>query len=117
MRIVFYLVISLSYFRERKFQMQIRVNTDELAFCGEYLLSKSEEYEKVVMEIYARMQQLQSIWQGSDHQAFMQQLEQFRPQLIQLHNVMSAYAQYLYKSAMQYQQVQNERIVKVRSLA
>lgn len=97
--------------------MRITVNYEELAQGAGYLHQQSEEYHQMVHQIYSRMQQMQGIWQGSDHQAFISQLEQFRPQLEKLRDVIEAYSQYLFKSASLYQQVQQDRIAKARSLA
>lgn len=97
--------------------MKITVNYEEVAQMATCLQQKSEEYQQLVNQIYTRMQQMQGIWQGSDHQAFITQLEQFRPQLLKLKEVIEAYSSYLHRSASLYRQVQQDRIAKARMLA
>ena len=97
--------------------MKIMVNYEEVAQGASYLQQKSNDYQQMIEQIYARMHQMESIWQGSDHQAFISQLEQFRPQLQKLTGIIQEYSKYLYKSAAFYQQVQQDRVAKARTLA
>ena len=56
------------------------------------------------------MQQMQSVWQGGDHQAFINQLEQFRPQLQKMVPIIEEYARFLLYCANEYQRLQQDRI-------
>ena len=97
--------------------MKITVNIEEVAQGAAYLKQKSSQYQQMIEQIYACMHQMQAVWHGSDHQAFINQLDQFRPHLQKLTNVIDEYAQYLSQSARLYQQVQEDRVAKARTLA
>ena len=97
--------------------MKISVNIEEVAQGAAYLKQKSCQYQQMIEQIYARMHQMQAVWHGSDHQAFINQLDQFRPHLQKLTNVIDEYAQYLSQSARLYQQLQEHRVAKARTLA
>ena len=63
------------------------------------------------------MYQMQSVWQGSDNQAFIDKLEQFKPQLNRMTEIIEQYALYLQKSADNYQALLQDRIMKAKNLA
>ena len=96
--------------------MQITVNYQELAQGAHYLEQKSNDYQQVINQIYARMQQMQSVWKGQDHQAFIAQLEHFRPQLQKIVAIIETYAHFLLYCANEYQKLQQERIARARNL-
>ncbi len=96
--------------------MQISVNYQELAQSANYLHQKSNDYQQLLNQIYARMQQMQSVWQGGDHQAFVNQLEQFRPQLQKMVPIIEEYARFLLYCANEYQRLQQDRIARARNL-
>lgn len=96
--------------------MQIKVNYDEVYQGSLNLKQKAAQYEDTIQNIYARMYEMQGIWQGSDNQAFIQQLENFKPQLKRMTQIIEEYANYLAKSATSYKEIQNDRIAKARCL-
>lgn len=96
--------------------MQIKVNYDEVYQGSLNIKQKAMQYDDIIQSIYARMHEMQSVWQGSDNQAFIQQLENFKPQLKRMTQIMEEYANYLAKSANSYKEIQNDRIAKARSL-
>ncbi len=82
-----------------------------------YLKSKANEYEVTVQKIYSTMHQLETIWKGKDNQAFIQQLDTFRPQLNRMREIMEQYGNYLQACAQQYEALQNERTMAASRLA
>lgn len=64
----------------------------------------------------SRMNELQSVWQGSDSQAFITQLEALRPKMLQLKSAIDAYSTLLISDANAYQQLQENRTANARLL-
>lgn len=97
--------------------MNINVNYDEVRAGSQFLKQKSADYDGTIQSIYARMHEMSAIWQGSDNQAFISQLESFQPQLNRMTEIINEYASYLQKSADAYEQMQQDRIQQARNLA
>lgn len=97
--------------------MKINVCMEELSQSASYLKSKASEYDAIVQKIYTTMHQLETIWEGKDNQAFIQQLDSFRPQLNRMREVVEQYGNYLQSCANQYEQLQNERTMAASRLA
>lgn len=97
--------------------MRIQVNYEEVLQASNVLNQKGNQYEEIVNRIYSRMHEMQAIWQGSDNQAFISQLESFQPKLKEVKTVIDSYAAFLNASARQYQQLQQDRIQQARRLA
>ena len=97
--------------------MQIKVDYDQVHQSALNIKQKAMQYEETIQKIYGRMHQMQSIWQGADNQAFIDKLEQFRPQLERMRDIIEQYGLYLQKSAENYQALQQDRIMKARTLA
>lgn len=89
----------------------------EVSSTGVYLKNKANTYDQTIQKIYARMHEMQAIWQGKDNQAFIRQMEGFQPQLKKMTQVIEQYAAYLQHSASQYEQLQQERASAASHLA
>lgn len=96
--------------------MQIKVNYEDVYQGSLDLKQKANSYQETITSMYAKMHQMQSVWQGSDNQAFINQLDNFKPQLDKMTEIIEQYASYLSSSAQSYRQIQNDRIAKARSL-
>lgn len=96
--------------------MQIQVNMNEVRMSGQRLRQKSGQYENLINQLYAKVQQIDSIWQGSDSAAFLEQIQAFRPALNELKNVQDSYASMLEQSASAYESLQNQRAASARLL-
>lgn len=96
--------------------MKIQVNYDELKNSSMQLKQKASSYEETIIRISARVQELQSVWQGSDSAAFAAQMEAVRPQLMQMKEVTESYARLLDQAANAYQSLQANRASMARML-
>lgn len=96
--------------------MRIKVNYEDVMQGANYLQNKANSYQICINSMYGKMHEMQVIWQGQDHLAFIEKLDQFEPQLKKMTQVIEAYAAYLKKSASLYQQLQQDRISKARNL-
>lgn len=97
--------------------MQLKVNYEEVYQGAIALKQKAIQYDETIQKIYTRMYEMQSVWQGSDNQAFINKLEHFKPQLKRMTQIIEEYSQYLNASAKNYQSLQQDRIAKARTLA
>lgn len=97
--------------------MQIRVDYEQVHQSASMIKQKAAQYDETIQKIYSRMHQMQSVWQGSDNQAFIDKLEQFKPQLNRMTEIIEQYALYLQKSADNYQALLQDRIMKAKNLA
>ena len=97
--------------------MQIRVDYEQVHQSAFMIKQKSAQYDETIQKIYSRMYQMQSVWQGRDNQAFIDKLEQFKPQLNRMTEIIEQYALYLQKSADNYQALLQDRIMKAKNLA
>lgn len=97
--------------------MKINVSMEDVHQSASYLKLKANEYEMTVQRIYSTMHQLEIIWKGKDNQAFIQQLDSFRPQLNRMREIVEQYGNYLQSCAQQYEALQNERTMAASRLA
>ena len=58
-----------------------------------------------------------SIWKGKDNQELVTKIDSFQPQLLKIKSIMEQYAAYLNSCAIQYNQLQQERMMAARRLA
>ena len=58
-----------------------------------------------------------SIWKGQDNQALVGKIDSFQPQLLKIKNIIEQYSAYLNSCAIQYNQLQQERLMAARRLA
>jgi len=75
--------------------MKIQVNYQELYQSGNYLHSQADQYEQLIERINQLMLSTSSVWQGSDNDAFIEQVEILRPQLMRMVYVIESYADVL----------------------
>lgn len=97
--------------------MKINISTEDVYQSASYLKLKANDYYTTVQRIYSTMHQLENIWKGKDNQAFIQQLDTFRPQLNRMREVVEQYGNYLQTCAQQYEALQNERTMAASRLA
>ena len=67
--------------------MKISVDYSEVYQASVYVKNKADSYNDLIQNLYKRVEQMQSIWQGVDHLAFQNQLEEFRPSLNEMYQV------------------------------
>lgn len=96
--------------------MQINVEYDEVAANGALLKTDASSYGDCIARIYAKISEIQAAWQGSDAQAYISQLESFRPALAEMQEVVNNYGIMLETSAQAYMSLQNQRAASARAL-
>ena len=80
------------------------------------LKNKADSYNDLIQNLYKKVEQMQSIWQGVDHLAFQNQLEEFRPSLNEMYQVIQEYSNVLKQTASVYEQLQQDRVAQARLL-
>lgn len=96
--------------------MNINVNFEELKQTAKTIQNYSEQYEQTIQSMYSRVQELQTIWKGADNQAFVEQMQSFRPELNRLKDVIQQYSHFLNTSATAYETLQKDRITNAKRL-
>lgn len=97
--------------------MKISVNYDELWQQSVLLKNRKEEYQGIIETMNSLIHEMFSIWQGDDQLTFVSKFDELYPRLHQLTQLMEEYANVLQKSALMYQQLQEQRIAQARLLA
>ena len=93
--------------------MKIKVEIQEVYQSAMYLKQKAETYDQMIIQMNQMMHQMQSVWQGKDNEAFIAKVEAFQPQLKRMTSIIEQYS----SSAMQYEQLQQERAMAAGRLA
>ncbi|EOS61110.1 WXG100 family type VII secretion target [Firmicutes bacterium M10-2] len=96
--------------------MKIQVNYQELYQSGNYLHSQADQYEQLIERINQLMLSTSSVWQGSDNDAFIEQVEILRPQLMRMVYVIESYADVWKTCSQAYEQLQQNRLAQARNL-
>lgn len=78
--------------------------------------NKADSYNDLIQNLYKRVEQMQSIWQGVDHLAFQNQLEEFRPSLNEMYQVILEYSNVLKQTASVYEKLQQDRVQQAKLL-
>ena len=97
--------------------MKIKVEIQEVYQSAMYLKQKAETYDQMIIQMNQMMHQMQSVWQGKDNEAFIAKVEAFQPQLKRMTSIIEQYSAFIRSSAMQYEQLQQERAMAAERLA
>ena len=104
------------YLNLREVKMKISVDYSEVYQASVYVKNKADSYNDLIQNLYKKVEQMQSIWQGVDHLAFQNQLEEFRPSLKEMYQVILEYSNVLKQTASVYEQLQQDRVAQARLL-
>lgn len=96
--------------------MKIQVNYQELYQSGNYLHSQADQYEQMIERINQLMLSTSNVWQGSDNDAFIEQVEILRPQLMRMVYIIESYADVLRTCSQAYERLQQNRLAQARNL-
>lgn len=96
--------------------MKISVDYSEVYQASVYVKNKADSYNDLIQNLYKRVEQMQSIWQGVDHLAFQNQLEEFRPSLNEMYQVILEYSNVLKQTASIYEKLQQDRVQQAKLL-
>lgn len=96
--------------------MKISVDYSEVYQASVYVKNKAEDYNDLILNLYKKVEQMQSIWQGVDHLAFQNQLEEFRPDLNEMFQIILEYSNVLKQTASVYEQLQQDRVAQAKLL-
>lgn len=96
--------------------MKILADYNEIRTTGTLLHQEADTYDGLMNQMLARMHELQAVWQGSDSQAFIGQLEALRPRMEQLRQAIDSYADLLIHNAAAYETLQANRTANARLL-
>ena len=77
----------------------------------------SDTYESEYKALFGTVRELKSAWDGTDNQAFTDQIEGFRDDFERMTRLMREYASYLRKTAETYRETQTEVANDARRLS
>ena len=86
--------------------MKISVDYSEVYQASVYVKNKADSYNDLIQNLYKKVEQMQSIWQGVDHLAFQNEMYQ----------VIQEYSNVLKQTASVYEQLQQDRVAQARLL-
>lgn len=86
----------------------IRANMGELTNLGNKVVAQSEAYVAQVNKIYSTVDSLSSKWEGTDNQQYVQKVNEYKPDIQNLGEVIRGYGEFLKSTSNTLQQVQND---------
>lgn len=94
----------------------IEATPEQLEAAAAKIESAAGDYKSQCNALYGETDMMSSAWSGADNLAFTNQIAGFRDDLAQMYSLMTAYADFLRKSAKAYRQVQSEAVAEARKL-
>lgn len=88
--------------------MKIHVDMNQVVQHAAYITQQAQHYAGVYGNIYQLLDEMATIWQGKDYDAFAQQLHAFHKDFDRMKQVLDDYAIYLRESAAIYRRLQEE---------
>ena len=92
------------------------VSNENFSGLSVYVKNKADSYHDLIQNLYEKVEHMQSIWQGVDHLAFQNQLEEFRPSLNEMYQVILEYSNVLKQTASVYEKLQQDRVQQAKLL-
>ncbi len=94
----------------------IMVDTLLLEQCATNIEKQNVEYEKGYKQLYHIVDQMQSVWNGKDHVAYVNQIKSFSSDFTKMNKIMQQYVAFLRFSANTYKTTQEERMLQAKRL-
>ena len=87
---------------------QIVVSTEQVKAVAQKVDNLARNYKESYTELYNLIESMAEygIWQGTDNDAFIQQITQFRNEFVAMEQLMISYADFLRKAADGYKTIQ-----------
>ena len=94
----------------------IMVDPSLLEQCATNIEQQSLEYEKGYQQLDNIVDQMQSVWSGKDHIAYVDQIKSFSNDFVKMNKIMQQYVSFLRFSANAYKATQEERMFQAKRL-
>ncbi|MDE6196095.1 MAG: WXG100 family type VII secretion target [Erysipelotrichaceae bacterium] len=94
----------------------IMVDPSLLEQCASNVEKQTLEYEKNYHQLYRLVEQMQNVWSGKDHLAYIHQIQNFSNDFVKMHHIMQQYISFLRFSANAYKSTQEERMLQAKRL-
>lgn len=96
-------------------QGKIIISTEQVKAAAQKVEGLAKNYKDSYTELYSIVDSLAElgIWQGTDNQAFVQQINQFKNDFVAMEQLMISYADFLKKAANGYKTIQNNTTEQV----
>ncbi|MFD0671943.1 WXG100 family type VII secretion target [Cohnella sp. GCM10027633] len=96
---------------------KIVVDPAKLESAAGKMEEQSREYEQLYSQLFNAVDGLGSAWKGKDNVAFCERIREFKPDMDTMKKNMDLYADFLKKSAKQYQTTQDTIEANAKKLA
>ena len=94
----------------------IKVSVERLRNTSKNVSSKASDYESSYKQLYNKIDELKSAWDGADNKVYTERIEGFRNDFEYMKSLMDEYASYLSATAAKYEDTQNEIAANAKSL-
>lgn len=88
--------------------MNLSVNMETVRTMGKTVSDQAAEYNNEITNIYAAIDAVKSVWQGSDSASYTSQVEGYRASMEALGKVIEQYGQFLLNTADTYTKLQED---------
>ena len=88
--------------------MNLSVNMETVRSLGKTVGEQAAEYNTEITNIYSVVDDIKSVWQGSDSASYTSQVEGYRASMEALGKVIEQYGQFLLNTADTYQKLQED---------
>ena len=96
---------------------QIQVNTADLRRTASQITELARQYEGLYKEVLGKLSNMSATWQGIDSQTYRDKVESFRGEFVKMKAELDKYAEYLVRTAVDYDRIQIEAIERTKPLA
>jgi WXG100 family type VII secretion target len=94
----------------------IKVTTQELRGASQQLTELAREYEGLYREVLSNIGDLNAVWEDKDSAKFRERVEGFRVEFEKMKREIDTYAEFLVKTAGDYESTQDAALAQASSL-
>lgn len=94
----------------------IQVATGDLRNTASQLTQLAKDYDGLYKEVLGKISDMSSTWQEIDSQTYRDKTESFRGEFAKMKEEIDRYAEFLIKSAADYEAAQDEAVRQAKSL-
>lgn len=94
----------------------ITVETDKLLKTAANIDIARQDYQRLYVDLYQRIDELSSAWNGKDNQAFTNRIKAYQDDFRRISVIMTQYSDFLRNSARAYDSTQEELAMEASRL-
>lgn len=94
----------------------IQVTPADLGTASANINVQAENFKGEIDRLYSDIDAMHSKWEGEDYNEFKSEMDEYKPELLRMYQLMKDYASYLSKTKTDYESAQNEVKTKARAI-